>query len=139
MQVNSVASAAQSSAVGSPAQAATAVNALDAAQFMQILMTQLTHQNPLEPMDNNEMMSQFSQLNSLQELRDIHSAMDKVSVSNQTAYLSSLIGKKVKFNRPDGKPMEGVVDGVIADKDAPQILVGDERVDLSEVLEIKGQ
>lgn len=140
MQVNSIAGAAQSSAVGSSAKAASpAVNALDAAQFMQILMAQLTHQNPLEPMDNNEMMSQFSQLNSLQELRDIHSAMDKVSVSNQTAYLSSLIGKKVKFNRPDGKPMEGVVDGVIADKDAPQILVGDERVDLSEVLEIKGQ
>ena len=59
-------------------------------KHMQILMAQLTHQNPLEPMSNDQMMSQFSQLNSLQELRDIHVAMDKVSVSNQTTYLASL-------------------------------------------------
>ncbi len=134
MQVNSI-----SSAVNSPAKAgASAANALDSAQFMQILMAQLTHQNPLEPMNNNEMMSQFSQLNSLQELRDIHTTMDKVSVSNQTAYLASLIGKTVKVNRPDGKFLEGVVDGVLAGKDNPQLRIGTEIVDLSDVLEIKG-
>jgi flagellar basal-body rod modification protein FlgD len=112
--------------------------ALDSNQFMQILMAQLTHQNPLEPMDSNEMMSQFSQLNSLQELRDIHTAMDKVSVSNQTNYLASLIGKMVKASRPDGEVLEGVVDGVIADSDSPQVLIGSEAVDLSDVLEIRG-
>jgi len=136
MQVNSV-----SSAVNTPAKAGgtVAANAMDSAQFMQILMAQLTHQNPLEPMDNNEMMSQFSQLNSLQELRDIHTAMDKVSVSNQTAYLASLIGKTVKVSRPDGKFLEGVVDGVLAGKDTPQLRIGTEIVDLSDVLEIKGE
>ena len=135
MQVNGISSANQLS-VNSPAKVTS--TALDSNQFMQILMAQLTHQNPLEPMDSNEMMSQFSQLNSLQELRDIHSAMDKVSVTNQTTYLASLIGKTVKVNRPDGKILEGVVEGVIANKDNPQIRVGNQTVDLSDVLEIQG-
>lgn len=138
MQVNGISSA--TSAAQSSANSSTNVTgtSLDSNQFMQILMAQLTHQNPLEPMDSNEMMSQFSQLNSLQELRDIHSAMDKVSASNQTNYLASLIGKTVKVNRPDGKFLEGVVDGVLVDGDTPQILIGSETVDLTDVLEIKG-
>lgn len=137
MQVNGISNVNQLSAGNSASVGGS--NALDAAQFMQILMAQLTHQNPLEPMDNNEMMSQFSQLNSLQELRDIHSAMDKISVSNQTTYLASLIGKKVKVGRSDGKILEGVVDGVIPDNNNPQLRIGNEIVDLSDVLEIQGE
>jgi len=138
MQVNGISSAASANQLSANSPAKVTSTALDSNQFMQILMAQLTHQNPLEPMDSNQMMSQFSQLNSLQELRDIHTAMDKVSVSNQTTYLSGLIGKTVKVNRPDGKTLEGVVDGVLADKDNPQLRIGTETVDLVDVLEIKG-
>jgi len=142
MEVNSVSSATSASqtfASNTASAAGKTSTSLDSNQFMQILMAQLTHQNPLEPMDSNEMMNQFSQLNSLQELRDIHTAMDKVSVSNQTTYLASLIGKTIKANRSDGKIMEGVVDGVLADKDNPQIRIGTELVDLADVIEIKGE
>ncbi len=112
---------------------------LDSAQFMQILLAQLTNQNPLEPMDNAEMMSQFSQLNSLQELRGINNSMEAVSAASQTTYMTSLIGKLVKANRADGKVIEGVVEGVIANADNPQVLIGDETVDLTGILEIKGE
>jgi flagellar basal-body rod modification protein FlgD len=142
MEVNSVSSATSASrtfASNTASAAGKTSTSLDSNQFMQILMAQLTHQNPLEPMDSNEMMNQFSQLNSLQELRDIHTAMDKVSVSNQTTYLASLIGKTIKANRSDGKILEGVVDGVLADKDNPQIRIGTELVDLADVIEIKGE
>ncbi|MCX6066477.1 MAG: hypothetical protein NT121_12100 [Chloroflexi bacterium] len=139
MQVTSVSSATQAAAIGAAKVVTpTAGNALDSAQFMQILMAQLTHQNPLEPMNNNEMMSQFSQLNSLQELRDIHTAMDKVSASNQVNYYASLIGKTVKATRADGKVLEGVVDGVLTEKDNPQVLIGSETVNLTDVTEIMG-
>lgn len=141
MQVNGVSSVNPLSAY-SATQASTASTggkALDASQFMQLLMAQLTHQDPLEPMNNAEMLSQFSQLNSLQELREIRTAIETSSVSNQTAYLASLIGKTVKYNRTDGKPLEGVVEGVVTEKDNPQLLIGNETVDLSEVLEVKGE
>jgi flagellar basal-body rod modification protein FlgD len=138
MQVNNVINSYQVTA-DSMANAKTASNELDSSQFMQILLTQLTHQNPLEPMDNAEMMSQFSQLNSLQELRGINSSMETVSATSQTAYMSSLIGKTVKASRADGKIIEGVVEGVVTEVDNPQVLIGDERVDLIDVLEIKAE
>jgi flagellar basal-body rod modification protein FlgD len=140
MQVNSVSNVQQVTANSTTQPASTtATNALDSAQFMQILMAQLTHQDPLEPMSNSDMMSQFSQLNSLQELRGIHTVLENASISNQTTYLASLIGKTVKANRTNGDPIEGVVDGVITQNDRPQLLIGSETVDLSDVLEIKGE
>src|SRR5689334_14347845 len=139
MQVNNVTSTSQANAnsVAKPAQ--TSANKMDSDEFMKILLTQLTHQNPLEPMDNAEMMSQFSQLNSLQELRQIHTGMDQVSASNQVMYLASLIGKHVKANRPDGKVVEGVVEGVITEKDNPQVRIGTEEVPLNEVIEVQAE
>lgn len=137
MEVNSVISNYFVSANNTSANKAS--NELDSDQFMQILLAQLTHQNPLEPMDNAEMMTQFSQLNSLQELRGIHTAMETVSTVNTTTYLTSLIGKTVKASRADGKIVEGVVEGVMTETENPQILIGDEVVDLTNVLEIKGE
>lgn len=139
MQVNGVSSTNPIAANGTSHPVATKSNALDSSQFMEILMAQLTHQNPLEPMNNAEMMSQFSQLNSLQELRDIHTSMDKLSASNQVMYMASLIGKTVKVNRPDGNILEGVVSEVITEKDNPQLLVGNEKVPLSDVIDVKGE
>ena len=139
MQVNGISST-NPIAAGSAANLASAPKkALDSDQFMQILMAQLTHQNPLEPMDNSEMMTQFSQLNSLQELREIHTGMDTLAASNQVIYLASLIGKSVKVNRPDGNVLVGVVSEVITEKDNPQLRVGNEKVALEDVIEVKGE
>jgi len=139
MQVNGISGTNQISTNGVANQARASSNALDSSQFMEILMAQLTHQNPLEPMNNAEMMSQFSQLNSLQELRDIHTAVDKLSASNQVIYLASLIGKTVKVNRPDGNVLEGVVEEVITEKDNPQLRIGTEKVSVNDVIEVKGE
>ena len=139
MQVNGISSTNPISANSTPNVSRTSSNALDSSQFMEILMAQLTHQNPLEPMNNAEMMSQFSQLNSLQELRDIHAAMDKLSASNQVMYMASLIGKTVKVNRPDGNILEGVVSEVITEKDNPQLKIGNEKVSVSDVIDVKGE
>ena len=139
MQVNNVSNAGQVTANNAAKAALTNANKMDSDQFMQILLAQLTHQNPLEPMDNAEMMSQFSQLNSLQELREIHTGMDKVSASNQVIYLASLIGKTVKVNRTDGKPIEGVVVGVVTEKDNPQLRIGNAEYPLDDVIEIEGE
>jgi len=139
MQVNSVLSQYMVTADASATANAKASNEMDSSQFMTILLAQLTHQNPLEPMDNAEMLSQFSQLNSLQELRGIRTTTEAVSTINATTYLTSLIGKTVKAQSADGKTVEGVVDGVVTEAANPQVLIGDERVDLTNVLQIKGE
>jgi|WetSurMetagenome_2_1015567.scaffolds.fasta_scaffold228064_2 flagellar basal-body rod modification protein FlgD len=139
MPVNNVSGASPVTTNNAAKTALASANKMDSDQFMQILMAQLTHQNPLEPMDNAEMMSQFSQLNSLQELREIHTGMDKLSSSNQVIYLSSLIGKSVKVNRTDGKVIEGVVEGVVTEKDNPQLRIGNNEYPLDDVIEIQGE
>jgi len=137
MQVNSVLS--QYMVTADSTANTQASNQMDSSQFMTILLAQLTHQNPLEPMDNAEMLSQFSQLNSLQELREIRTTTEAASTINATTYLTSLIGKTVKALRADGKTIEGVVDGVVTEAANPQVLIGEERVDLTNVLQIKGE
>jgi len=139
MEVNSVMNSYMVSQNNASGANSTASSNLDSTQFMQILLAQLTHQNPLEPMDNAEMMTQFSQLNSLQELRSINTEMQTVASLNQTSYVASLIGKTVKAARADGKVIEGVVDGVVVETDNPQIRIGDDTVDLVNILEIKGE
>lgn len=139
MQVNSATSAPQVNTNKTTQTAGAVTNAMNADEFMQILLAQMTHQNPLEPMDNAEMTTQFSQLNSLQELREIHTSMDALAASNQVIYLSSLIGKTVKVNRTDGKPLEGVVEEVFTEKDNPQLLVGTEKVSLEDVIDVKAE
>lgn len=139
MEVNSVMNSYMVSQNNTSGANSASSNALDSTQFMQILLAQLTHQNPLEPMDNAEMMTQFSQLNSLQELRSINTEMQTVASLNQTSYVASLIGKTVKATRADGKIIEGVVDGVVVETDNPQIRIGDDTVDLVNILEIKGE
>jgi flagellar basal-body rod modification protein FlgD len=138
MQVNSVLNNYLVTAGNTQSAGNTTGGSIDSSQFMQVLMAQLTHQNPLEPMDSAEMTMQFSQLNSLDELRNIHAGMETVSSTNQMTYLTSLLGKTVKANRTDGKVIEGVVDGVITEASSPQVKIGDETIDLVDVLEIKG-
>jgi len=106
---------------------------------MQLLMAQLAHQDPLEPMNNAEMLTQFSQLNSLQELRDIRTALQDASASSQTAYLASLLGKTVRFSRPNDQPGEGIVNGILPQSKPPQLLIGDETVNLAEVLFVEAE
>jgi len=53
--------------------------------------------------------------------------------------MASLIGKTVKVNRPDGKILEGVVSEVITEKDNPQLKIGDEKVSISDVIDVKGE
>ena len=139
MQVNGVSSTAPVSSGGAASVAKAVSNALDSDQFMQILLAQMTHQNPLEPMDNAEMMTQFSQLNSLQELREIHTGVDQLAASNRVVYLTSLIGKSVKVNSPDGKIIDGVVEEVITEKGNPQLLVDGQKASLDDVIEVKGE
>lgn len=138
MQVNSSTSSNQASAYSAAQTNKTTTGQVDTAQFMQLLLAQLTHQNPLEPMSNSEMMSQFSQLNSLQELRNINSSMTVVSSANQTTYTASLIGKTIKANGPEGKIIQGVVDGAILEKNNLQLRMGEKLIALSDVIEVIG-
>ena len=70
--------------------------------------------------------------------RQENSIFETFNTSNQTSYMSSLIGKTVKANRSDGTVLEGVVTGAVLEKDNPQLQIGDQTVALSDVIQING-
>ena len=109
--------------------------------YMKLLVTQLQNQNPLEPMDNKDMTAQLAQFSQLQQLESMNNSFGKVLDSVQRGYASSLIGKEVSFKATasDGtvETRTGDVEEVLVDKDGLTLLVGDEKVDLADVLSIR--
>jgi len=114
------------------------LSGMDSNAFMMLLMAQLKHQNPLEPMDEKEMMNQVTSLNSLQELQAIKESMDKMRLSSEILYASSLIGKTVKAKLADGTLKEGVVASINQSNGEVHIVVGEDDLPLTAVLEVKG-
>ena len=109
--------------------------------YMKLLVTQLQNQNPLEPMDNKDMTAQLAQFSQLQQLESMNNSFGKVLDSVQRGYASSLIGKEVSFKATasDGtvETRTGDVEEVLVHKDGLTLLVGDEKVDLADVLSIR--
>jgi flagellar basal-body rod modification protein FlgD len=105
-------------------------------QFMAILLAQLKNQNPMEPMKDNEMMNQMTQLNSLQELQAIKSSMVQLAASSSAGYAASLIGKNIKALLPDGKTVEGLVDGTVMKEGLYLVNVAGKEIPLGSILQV---
>jgi flagellar basal-body rod modification protein FlgD len=110
--------------------------------YMKLLVTQLQNQNPLEPLDNSDMTAQLAQFSQLEQLESMSTCFSKVLESVQRGYASSLIGKEVSFaaTATDGttETRTGEVEEVVMGSDGQVTLViGDEAVDLADVLSIR--
>ena len=109
--------------------------------YMKLLVTQLQNQNPLEPMHNNQMASQLAQLSQLGQIESLNSKFSDVLATSQKSYACSLVGKTVLFNVTDANgnstPTSGAVNGVITQNGGVALQVGNNTVDLSDVLAVQ--
>lgn len=108
--------------------------------YMKLLVTQLQNQNPLEPLDNKDMAAQLAQFSQLQQLENMNTAFGRVLESVQRSYASSLIGKEISYRAADGaaETRTGEVEEVIMAGDGQiTLVVGDQRVDLADVLSVR--
>jgi len=110
--------------------------------YMKLLVTQLQNQNPLEPMDNQAMTAQLAQFSQLQQLEGMNSSFGKVLDSVQRSYAGSLIGREVSFQAVGsdgvGETRTGQVkEAVMGDDGQITLVVGDQNVDLADVLSIR--
>jgi flagellar basal-body rod modification protein FlgD len=110
--------------------------------YMTLLVTQLQNQNPLEPLDNNEMTAQLAQFSQLEQLEGMNTSFGEVLESVQKSYASSLIGKQISYNvtGSDGQEQTetGEVKEVVVGSDGQtSLVVGDQQVDLANVLSIR--
>lgn len=110
--------------------------------YMTLLITQLQNQNPLEPMDNDQMAAQLAQFSQLEQLENLNTRFADVLNSIDQTQAHSLLGKEISF-RPKaedgsvGDPTHGFVEEIEHTSDDTHLLVGNYKVNLSDILSVK--
>ncbi|PMP66701.1 MAG: hypothetical protein C0190_04895 [Thermodesulfobacterium geofontis] len=83
---------------------------LDMQDFIQLFITQLQYQDPMNPIENNEMAIQLALFNQVDQLFKINETLNtlvNMAKSLDLAYVSNLIGKKVKVETNVGRVENG--------------------------------
>jgi flagellar basal-body rod modification protein FlgD len=97
--------------------------------FLQLLVSQMENQDPLNPQSDTEMAAQMAQFTSLQQ----SSAM---SGSLSMMQANSLIGSTVTVQVNSQTTANGVVQGVIMQNGAPQIVINGADYALNQVVTV---
>lgn len=110
--------------------------------FVKILVSQLQSQNPLQPLDSGQLIDQIGAINSLQSTGSLNSTLLTLTetLSNQglaqsLGAASGLIGKTVS-GTVDGADVTGVVDKAVVDNGGVLLVVGENRLPISDITEI---
>lgn len=107
----------------------TKSNTLGKDDFLKLLVTQLRYQDPTKPMENTQFISQMAQFSSLEQMQNMTSAM-------QTTQATAMIGKSVTWSSGDGVEHVGTVKSVLVTDTKTQLMVDDQKVDLSDITAI---
>lgn len=129
--------------VGTVQEAATVsypqVKTLGQQDFLQLLVTQLRLQDPLEPVKEKEFIAQLAQFGTLEgvnnlagELGTLTNLVEAQLTQNAGYEAVGLIGREVTVSAA-GRAVTGTVTGVRWVEGRPQLLIGGEAYDLSNV------
>ncbi|MEH7438395.1 flagellar hook assembly protein FlgD [Neobacillus drentensis] len=112
-------------------------SALGKDEFLKILTTQLANQDPSSPLQDKDFIAQMATFSSLEQMTNLNKAFEKFT-GNQMSQFAAVIGKEVSWT-PDGAigPVTGVVKGVSSQEGNYFYLVGNEKVPMTKVTEIK--
>ncbi|HEY2421090.1 MAG TPA: flagellar hook assembly protein FlgD [Neobacillus sp.] len=105
--------------------------------FLRILTTQLSHQDPSSPLQDKDFIAQMATFSSLEQMTNLNSAFSKFA-NNQMSQYAATIGKEISWT-PQGSisPLSGVVNGVTTQNGSYYFMVGNEKVPMEQVTEIK--
>jgi len=105
--------------------------------FLQLLITQMRYQDPLEPVKDTEYIAQLAQFNSLEQMQNLNKSIDGMHEWLQVVQSGSMIGKEIEaIDFASGEMVRGTVAEVIFRDNQPQLVVGNNKVSLADVLRI---
>jgi flagellar basal-body rod modification protein FlgD len=105
--------------------------------FLSLFTTQLKNQNPMEPMDNYQFTSQLAQFTEIEQITNLTSKFEQFLKVQELGNANAMVGSRVRYTVPDtGEEKEGLVTGVRLDAGQMKLVVGDDLVSLSSVLEV---
>lgn len=111
-------------------------NQLGRDAFLKLLVAQLRFQNPLSPTDPTEFMSQTAQFTMVEKLEELAEWAKASSTAQKLATASSLMGREIGYQAPDGSAAQGTVTSARIDADGVRLRVGATEVALDEVTSI---
>jgi flagellar basal-body rod modification protein FlgD len=133
-----------SSAAADAATKPRSLQDLDIDEFLKLMITELTNQDPLNPMDNAQLVEQIGQIRSISATTQLSDTLGSVLAGQNLTTASSLIGKKVAALTDANENVTGTVDRVSveidendSDKRTYRVHIGDKKIDLKNVREIK--
>ncbi len=108
----------------------------DPNMFLQLLVAELKYQDPMNPSDPTQYLGQTAQFTMVQTLNTLQSEMQSLLTSSQTAYASSLIGRRIGGVTATGQTVEGTVTGLDMTTGTPQLVVGSNEVPIDKVIAV---
>ncbi|MCA9151272.1 MAG: hypothetical protein KDA92_18300 [Planctomycetales bacterium] len=116
-------------------------------QFLHLLVTQLQHQDPLSPMQQEDFLSQLAQFSSLEGIEKLNTNIAEQTklqsdsfMFQQVSQSASLVGKQVTYQGKTavGLPVTrtGVVESVTVEDKSVRFKIGEDSIELSQVLSI---
>jgi flagellar basal-body rod modification protein FlgD len=103
--------------------------------FLRILTTQLSHQDPSSPIQDKDFIAQMATFSSLEQMTNLNKAFEKFA-NQQMNQFTGLIGKEITWTLEEASST-GIVDGVSVQNGNYFYIVGNEKVPVESVTEIK--
>jgi flagellar basal-body rod modification protein FlgD len=105
--------------------------------FLRILMTQLSHQDPSSPLQDKDFIAQMATFSSLEQMTNLNKSFEKFANQQINQYTSS-IGKEISWvDTESANSLTGVVKGVSTQDGSFYYLVGNKKIPVNQVKEIK--
>lgn len=110
--------------------------------FLRLLITQLRYQDPINPVKDQEFIAQLAQFSALEQMNNMAVQMERLADAQlQLGGLGqavALLGRTVVFLDPaTGGTVTGRVEAVRMEDGQPQLVVGERRFLLSDVVEVR--
>lgn len=121
---------ATSSASGSADASNNPSSVLNQADFLKLLVAQMQNQDPMNPQSNTDMAAQMAQFSAL-------TASTASSSSLAMIQANSLVGNTVTLQVDANDTTSGVVQGVVIQNGAPEIMVNGSLYHLNQVSEVQ--
>jgi flagellar basal-body rod modification protein FlgD len=119
-----------------PSTSSASLGGLDSDAFLKLLVAQMKFQDPMAPTDTSAMMQQTATFAQVERLQEIATVQQQMLTSQLGAHASSLVGRHVTAEQPDGTTVEGLVDAVRYTADGPVLSIGDDDVTLTAITRV---
>lgn len=110
-----------------------AFDKLDMDEFLGLFIAELQNQDPLDPMDNQAMIEQISQIRQIESSSRLNDTLETVALGQSMSSAVSLIGQTITGLSDNSEMITGQVDRVTVVDGKPQLHVGNETVQLTNV------